>query len=352
MAKGRTADDRPLTGIREVAQLAGVSVGTVSNVLNQPDLVSERTRSRVRAAIDRLGFVPNRGAADLRSGRSRMIGLVVPDITNPFFAEVARGAVDAAREGNHVVVLCNADEDPSAQDSYLDVLQEHRVAGVLINPVGGLPDRLERLHSRGSAVVCIDRTARTKSYCSVWVDDAKGGELATRHLLGVGAQTVALVNGPTSLRACADRRRGARRAIAAAGLPAGALTEVLADPMTINAGVEAADRLLARSFLPDAVFCTNDLLAIGVIRGLTQAGVRVPDNIAVVGYDDIDLAAEGPIPLTSVGQPKYGLGYRAAQLLLAEIEEGDKHRHQRIAFDPELTVRSSSRRATAGSLAT
>jgi LacI family transcriptional regulator len=338
------ARDRPLTGIREVAQLAGVSVGTVSNVINHPHLVSERTRTRVLSAIDRLGFVPNRGAADLRSGRSRMIGLLVPDITNPFFAEVARGAVDAAREGNHVVVLCNADEDTQAQDSYLDVLEEHRVAGVLINPVGKLPDRLELLHQRGSAVVCIDRTARAKSYCSVWVDDAKGGELACQHLIERGARTIALVNGPPSLRACTDRRRGARRAVADAGLPAGALTELRADPMTINVGVEAAEALLKQRNLPDAVFCTNDLLAIGVTRKLTDAGVVVPHDIAVVGYDDIDLAAEAPIPLTSVGQPKYGLGRRAAELLLAEIREGDQHRHERIAFDPVLTVRKSSRR--------
>ena len=340
--------ERPLTGIREVAQLAGVSIGTVSNVLNRPSVVSERTRARVLSAIDRLGFVPNRGAADLRSGRSRMIGLVVPDITNPFFAEVARGAVDAAREGNHVVVLCNADEDAEAQSRYLDVLEEHRVAGVLINPVGSLPQRLERLRDRGSAVVCIDRTARSKSSCSVWVNDAKGGEIATRHLLELGARRIALVNGPTSLRACADRRRGARRAISGAGLPGEALTEVRADPMTIQAGVTAADQLLAMDPLPDAVFCTNDLLAIGVLRGLLSAGVEVPGRVAVVGYDDIELAADAPIPLTSVRQPKYELGRRAARLLLTEIEEGDRHRHQRIAFDPELIVRASSRGAEGG----
>lgn len=338
--------DQPVTGIREVARLAGVSVGTVSNVLNRPDLVAERTRTRVQAAIERLGFVPNRGAADLRSGRSRMIGLVVPDITNPFYAEVARGAVAAATESSHVVVLCNSDEDDQSQNRYLDVLEEHRAAGVVINPVGKLPTQLAQLRDRGSGVVCVDRRAKASEYCSVWVDDARGGEIATAHLLATGATTVALVNGPTSLPPCADRRRGARRALAAAGRSADGLVEITADPMTVHAGVEAAKQLLKRRTMPDGIFCTNDLLALGVIRKLTQAGLRVPEDVAVVGYDDIELAAEAPIPVTSVGQPKYGLGYRATELLLAEIREGTDHRHQRVAFDPHLTMRDSSRRQT------
>ncbi|TDE15835.1 LacI family DNA-binding transcriptional regulator [Jiangella asiatica] len=339
-----TKQSRLPTGIREVAQLAGVSIGTVSNVLNRPEVVAERTRRRVQDAIDRLNFVPNRGAADLRSGRSRMIGLVVPDITNPFFAEVARGAVDAAGESNVAVVLCNSDQDPAKEDRYLDVLEEHRVAGVVINPLAAIPDRLAALRDRGSRVVCVHRSVRTSEFCSVAVDDVEGGRIATEHLLSLGARSVALVNGPVSLRPCADRRRGARQAIKAAGLPADALTEVTAASMTINDGVEAAGQLLKGPALPDAVFCTNDLLAIGVTRRLTRAGIAVPGDVPVAGYDDIDLAAEATIPLTSVGQPKYGLGYRAAQLVLAEIAEDEGHRHERVVFHPQLTVRDSSRR--------
>lgn len=335
---------RPPSGIREVAQLAGVSIGTVSNVLNRPEVVAERTRQRVLAAIERLNFVPNRGAADLRSGRSRMIGLVVPDITNPFFAEVARGAVDAAAESNVAVVLCNSDQDPAKEDRYLEVLEEHRVAGVVINPVAAIPERLAELRDRGSKVVCVHRSVKTSDYCSVAVDDVQGGRLATEHLLGLGGRHIALVNGPVSLRPCADRRRGARQAVKAAGLPAGALVEVERPTMTIKDGVEAADHLLKGSRLPDAIFCTNDLLAVGVTRRLTQAGLSVPGDVAVAGYDDIDLAAEATIPLTSVGQPKYGLGHRATQLVLAEITEPDGHRHERVAFHPQLTVRESSMR--------
>ncbi|NED97856.1 LacI family transcriptional regulator [Phytoactinopolyspora alkaliphila] len=341
-------DERKLTGIREVARIAGVSVGTVSNVLNRPDVVAEATRQRVHAVIEQLEFVPNRGAADLRSGRSRMIGLVVPDITNPFFAEVARGAVNAANEDNIAVVLCNSDHAASQEDRYLDVLEQHRVAGVLINPLGKVPSRLESLRDRGLKVVCVDRSVRKSAYCSVSVDDVRGGEIAVEHLLAPGARRLVLVNGPASLRPCADRRRGAWRALDKAGLSRDSLTEVVCRSMTIRAGVEAGARMLQLPELPDAVFCTNDLLAIGVMRALVNAGVGVPGDVAIVGYDDIDLAADAAVPLTSVSQPKFALGRKAMQLLLAEIAEGSSHEHERIAFQPDLTVRDSSAAPKAG----
>lgn len=335
---------KPLTGIREVARLAGVSVGTVSNVLNRPEKVSAATLQRVEQVIERLDFVPNRSAADLRTGRSRMIGLVVPDITNPFFAEVARGAVDAASRQGYVVVLCNSDQDIDKQNGYLDVLEEQRVAGVLINPIGAIPTRLSRLRDRGSGVVLVDRTAKVSDYSSVGVDDVRGGQVAVEHLLGLHARHIAMVNGPSSLRQCSDRRRGARRALANAGRSADDLVEIVSPTMTIHAGVDAVERLLALDPRPDAIFCTNDLLAIGVTRALSQAGYTVPDDIAVMGYDDVDLAAEAPVPLTSIGQPKYELGQVATDLLLNEISVGNGVKHERVVFQPQLTVRASTTR--------
>ncbi|PSK97512.1 LacI family transcriptional regulator [Haloactinopolyspora alba] len=338
----RGSNAKPLTGIREVARLAGVSVGTVSNVLNRPDKVSEATLARVEQVIERLDFVPNRGAADLRTGRSRMIGLVVPDITNPFFADVARGAVDAAGQQGYVVVLCNCDQDIDKQNGYLDVLEEQRVAGVLINPIGAIPSGLSRLRDRGSGVVLVDRSAKLSDYSSAAVDDVRGGQVAIEHLLGLGAKRIALVNGPTSLRQCSDRRRGARRALSAAGRSADDLIEVVNSTMTIHAGVSAVDQLLALDSTPDAVFCTNDLLAIGVTRALAQVGRDVPGDVAVMGYDDVDLAAEAPVPLTSIGQPKYELGHVATELLLKELPMGADAKHERVVFQPHLTVRNST----------
>ena len=341
------ADDvpgKPLTGIKEVARIAGVSLGTVSNVLNRPEKVSPATRTRVEAVIDRLGFVPNSTAAELRRGHGRLIGLVVPDITNPFFGEVARGAVDVAFAAGYVVVLCNSDGDAVRESRYLEVLEEQRAAGVLFNPVGKVPSRIERLRERGGRVVFVDRAVAAQEYCSASVDDVHGGQLAIEHLLGCGASKLVMINGPRSLRQCADRRRGARRAVKSAGLPETALTEVVSDVMSIAGGVEAATRALKLRPDLDALFCANDLLAIGAIRVL-QGARDVPRDVSVIGYDDIAIAADSTVPLTSVAQPKYELGRAAGELLLHEIRDGEHHRHERILFQPEVTVRSSTRSA-------
>jgi LacI family transcriptional regulator len=341
------ADDvpgKPLTGIKEVARIAGVSLGTVSNVLNRPEKVSPATRTRVEAVIDRLGFVPNSTAAELRRGHGRLIGLVVPDITNPFFGEVARGAVDVAFAAGYVVVLCNSDGDAVRESRYLEVLEEQRAAGVLFNPVGKVPSRIERLRERGGRVVFVDRAVAAQEHCSASVDDVHGGQLAIEHLLGCGASKLVMINGPRSLRQCADRRRGARRAVKSAGLPETALTEVVSDVMSIAGGVDAAARALQLRPDLDALFCANDLLAIGAIRVL-QGARDVPRDVSVIGYDDIAIAADSTVPLTSVAQPKYELGRAAGELLLGEIRDGDHHRHERILFQPEVTVRSSTRSA-------
>lgn len=339
---------RELTGIREVARLAGVSLGTVSNVINHPDKVSEGTRLHVLAVIGRLDFVPNRGAADLRRGRSRMLGLVVPDITNPFFAEVSRGAVDAAAESGYVAVLCNSDVDPDKEDASLELLEEQRVAGVLITPVARLSPRLERLRARHSGIVLVDRSAKATEYCSVSVDDVAGGDIATTHLLRPEAtatrtgRRIVLVNGPVSTRQCADRRKGARRAVARAGLAATEFVEISVPAMTVADGMTACAEILAKGPRPTGVLCANDLLAIGVLRVLTAGGIRVPDDIQVIGYDDIERARDLPIPLTSISQPNYDLGHRAAELLVDEIEQGARHRHERVVFQPTLVARQST----------
>lgn len=331
---------KPPTTMKDVAALAGVSVGTVSNVLNQPEKVATATRERVQLVIGHLGFVPNRGAAALRSGRSRMIALLVPDITNPFFAEVARGAVDAADARGFMLTLCHSDGQASREQRYLDVLQELRVAGVLITPVGHPPGGLHELRGRGSGVVLLDIPARTDDFCSVSVDDVHGGLLACNHLIDGGARTIALVNGPRSLRQCSDRRRGVRDAVKRSKEDVQVIEYDL-DAMSIAAGTKVVSSLLDNC-RPDAIFCTNDLLAIGVQRGLTAHGVRVPEDVALMGYDDIDLVAEMPVPLTSIKQPTYELGRTAAERLLEEISAGPDHQHHRDKFTPLLVERQST----------
>jgi LacI family transcriptional regulator len=327
-------------GIKEVAQRAGVSPGTVSNVLNRPERVAAATRSRVEQAIRELGFVRNGSASTLRAGQSRAVGLVVLDVGNPFFVEVARGVDDVVSARDHAVILCNSGESPEKESRNLRVLAEQRVRGVLITPAADDTSGLLRLRDRGVAVVLVDHPA-SGDVCSVAVDDVAGGEIAVRHLIEGGARRLAFVSGPRAIRQCSDRRRGALRALESAGLPADSLTDIVVPEMNAHGG-QAAGRTLLSDELPDAVFCANDLLALGVLRVLSQAGVRVPQDVALIGYDDIEFSSAAAVPLSSVRQPTYQLGKIATELLLDECDDPEGHAHQQIMFQPELVVRESS----------
>lgn len=200
--------------IRDVAHRAGVSLGTVSNVLNRPDAVARSTRSRVLAAIAELGFVPNDAARQLRRGRSRTLGLVVLDVANPFFTDVAKGVESTAGAASMAVIFCDSDGDPGRESAYLDLLEEQRVRGVLITPVDDTFQRLLQLRDRGVLVVLLDRKYPETRMCSVSVDDRLGGELAARHLVENGHRRIAFVGGPHQLEQVRDRYLGALRALA------------------------------------------------------------------------------------------------------------------------------------------
>ena len=199
--------------VRDVAAAAGVSVGTVSNVMNQPDKVAAATVTRVQAVIAELGFVRNDAARQLRAGRSRSIGLVVPDAGNPFFADVARGAEARADEDLLAVLLGNSDENPAREDNYLDLFREQRVNGVLITPSSEDVDKLVRVQAAGTPVVLVDHEVPGSAFCSVSVDDVEGGLLAARHLLAIGRRRLAFVGGPAEIAQVANRLQGARRAV-------------------------------------------------------------------------------------------------------------------------------------------
>jgi LacI family transcriptional regulator len=331
-------------GIKEVARQAGVSVGTVSNVINRPHMVAEETRERVQAAIAELGYVRSESARQLRAGQSRIIALLVLDMANPFFVDVATGAERVARGAKLGVMLCNSAQSSSEEADYLSLFAEQRVRGVLLTPADMSGRNLADFRRHGIPFVFVDRVLPSAEGCSVSVDDVLGGTLAVRHLLAQGHTQVAYVSGPMGLQQCQDRREGALAALAGAGLPAEALRHVEAERLDVTAGRAAGAELLAMSPRPTAVFCANDLLALGVLQVLFSAGVRVPDDMALVGYDDIEFAAAAAVPLTSVRQPAMRMGREAAELLLEETgENAGLHRHQRIVLEPELVVRESSR---------
>ncbi len=332
------------SSIREVAKRAGVSLGTVSNVLNRPEIVAKETRERVSSAIEEIGFVRNGSARQLRAGTSQHIGLVVLDVTNPFFTEVARGVEDLANQAGYVVILCNSDDSVEKEKHYLHVLEEQRTQGVLITPVQSDASYLQQFRQRGIAVVLLDRTSRSKDLCSVAVDDVLGGELAAAHLLEKGHRRIGFVHGSLSIRQIADRRRGVIQAVKTAGLdPDRAIIDITTHAQSAKEGEECMEKLLNASIRPTAVFCANDLLALGLMRGLIKRGLAIPGDMALVGYDDVEFASILATPLTSIRQPKYELGRAAAELLIDEAHNPTSHQHKHIVYQPELIVRESSR---------
>ena len=333
---------RPLRhSVRDVARLAGVSVATVSNVMNRPDVVTAATQQRVQAAMDQLGFVRNLAAAQLRGSQSPSVGVVVLDVGNPFFTDVARGIEDRVAEDGGMVSICSTDEIGEKEARHLRMLQEQGARGILVIPSGAKLRHLEAIARRGTPVVLLDRASRSVDLCAAAVDDVRGGELAAAHLLGHGHRRIAFLNGPSSIRQCVDRRRGAARAVRAAGLdPDDVLVDIEASSPKADGADPAIELLLEWPRPPTAIMCVNDLLAIGALRALLHRGLRVPADVAIVGYDDIEFVSLISVPLTTVRQPKYQLGYTAADLLLSETQPD--HRHRQVLLQPELVVRAST----------
>jgi LacI family transcriptional regulator len=330
-------------GIRDVAASAGVSVATVSNVFNRPNIVAPETRRRVTEAVAALGYVRNESARQLRMGQSRTIGLILPDITNPFFTDIARGVEDTTSAFGSLLIVCNSDNEPDKEKRYLTMLAEQHVQGALTVPVRGAVSSARLLQDRGIPVVLLDINDRSGKLCSVAVNDVAGGSLAMAHLLGNGHRRVGFVGTGHDVHQAVDREKGAREALEGAGLDPGALMTLATTDLNFAGGTDAARRLLKLPprRRPTAVTCVNDLLAVGLLHELLRSGARVPDDVAIVGYDDIVFAEAAAVPLSSVRQPRHELGTRAAQLLLAEAD-GDRHHHKAVVFEPELIIRASS----------
>ena len=342
MAVEQTGGGRSAS-VKDVAALARVSLGTVSNVLNRPDRVSPATRHRVETAMRDLGFVRNESARQLRAGRSSTIAYVMLDARNPFFTDVAQGIEDAAGLLDMSLFLCNSDNRPEREQAYLNRLLEQRVQGILITPTDPNDRFLDDVAGHGVPLVVVDRVRRDRSHCSVAVDDVLGGRLAVEHLLDRGHRRIAFVGGPQSIGQVRDRLAGATAAIAAAGFPAESLQVIDTPALTVDGGRYAGERLagMATARRPTAAFCANDLLALGLLQQCVALETRVPEDLAIVGYDDIDYAAAAAVPLTSVRQPRRELGRRAAALLFDESRNGE-HVHEQVLFTPELVARAST----------
>ena len=329
--------------VQDVARLAGVAIGTVSNVLNNPEKVRAETIERVNLAISQLGFVRNDAARQLKAGKSQTVGLVVLDSTNPFFGQLARGAEDTAMERGLSLILGNSGNYVDRERKYLNLFEQQRMAGVLVSPAGEPTQLVAELQAKGLNVVLVDAQAEAAMCCSVGVDDVAGGRAAAKHLLQQGKRNLAFVGGPLSTKQVADRLLGAREAVTAS---AGAKISVLqTTAMTVLAGRAVGEEILAiePAERPDAIFAANDLIAVGLLQALVfNSQIRVPQDMAIIGYDDIDFAATAIVPLSSIRQPAEAIGATALELLVEEIDNPEGHVHRHVMFQPELVARAST----------
>lgn len=327
--------------IREVARLAEVSLGTVSNYLNDNKPIAPETRERIESAIEQLGFIPNAGVRVMRGGRSHAIAFLIPDSANPFLVGISRGIEDVAIGAKHVVVTCNTDGDPDREEHYARVLSEMRVVGAVVMAMSAGESALRQLKASGAAVVVLGGGNHGFGFPGIDVENVHGGYLAMKHLLSLGHQDIVFVGGPGAEPQIDDRYFGCLRALDEFGLDRTRLRRINADGNTTAARRAVAERIVQE--LPEitAAFCANDLIALTLQSVLLQRGVSIPDQFSLVGYDDIDGAEVATVPLTTIRQPQYELGRAAAELVLA-LAAGDTATSHARSFEPELVIRSST----------
>ena len=336
-----------MSTINDVAKRAGVSAMTVSRVVNGTGYTSTETRARVEAAIEELGYVPNALARQLRSKRTKTIALVVSDISNPFFTTIARGVEDYCVGHGFSVMYCNTDEDEAEEEQYLLMLIERQVDGILLVPARSSGDSFRLLHAHRMPVVVLDRRIAAAGVDSVRCDSEAGAHALAKHLVDMGHRRIAVLTGRRNVSTSVDRVAGCRRALEEAGL-------TLPDELVHWGGFQfgksnqadghrmATEMLAAEGERPTAVFCANNFIAFGAIRALRSAGLRVPDDISVVAFDDLPEEWVSEPFLTVAAQPAYEIGHRAAMLLLGHISGDHEPSGQSVVLPFELIIRRSS----------
>ena len=333
--------------LQDVASAAGVSVATVSRVLSHPELVNGETRARVQRSIAELRFRPSRVARRLRAGRgpTNLVGLVIPDIQNPFFADLARGVEDVAQAHGYVTILANSDEDTEKEAQYLDALRAESVDGVILPPVSPGAEAAARLADAGIPVVYVDRRPRRITGDTVVIDNERGARDATEHLLRLGHQRIGLIAGRPPLSTSQERLAGYRHALEEAGIPFDDSLVGRGESRQLEA--ERATRvMLASDHRPTALLVSNGLMTLGALEAIHGLGLRIPDDVALVGYDDMPWALAMDAPLTVVRQPARAMGDRAMELLLRRVADPTRE-VQLVALQPELVVRRSCGAAVA-----
>ena len=331
-----------MASLQEVAARAKVSVATVSRVLNKSDKVVPETSAIVEQALRDLGYRPSRVARRLRmnNGRAHLVGLIIPDIQNPFYAEIARGVEDAAYAAKYALLLCNSDENPDKERFYLDVMRDESVDGIVLPPFDDTDFAVIEMVQTGMPVVCVDRSLAKVKTDLVEVDNYQGALEAVNHLLDKGHTAIALIEGRTQVSTSRERRRGYLDALAARGI-APRKEFMRAGDFKQESGRVLATELLGVRKPPTALFVCNNLMTVGALAGLHQRGLSVPGDVAVVGFDDLPWAEALDPPPTVVRQPAYDVGRQAMELLLKRIMEPERP-PVTVRLLPELVIRRST----------
>lgn len=335
----RQPPGRRVATIKRVADRAGVSIATVSRAFADPEAVSERLRLRVQEAARALGYRPSRAARALRVGTTQTVGVVIPDLQNPFFTEVVRGIDAVLRGAGYTLLLSNSDEDPARERENLEILRSEGVAGIVFVPINAGRDTYRQLLTPPLHVVAVDRSPANLRADLVTVDNVEGTRTGVAHLIALGHRDVALLGGPSRHSTAREREQGYRDAMRTAGLPVRPELVYRGD-FREGGGYEGIRLLMSLPRRPTAVFVANNLMTLGAFRALHEAGVRIPDEVAIVGFDDMPWATSLNPPLTAVSQPAEDIGSSAAELLLDRIARPDRPlRH--LILETRLVVRAS-----------
>jgi len=327
--------------LKDVAREADVSVSTVSRVFNNPEKVRPGTRKAVRDAAEALGYTPSRVARRLRlkNGKANMIGLVIPDIQNPFFADITRGVEDVARDNDYALILSNSDEDPDKQRLAVNTLKTESVDGVIVPPVSANDPEIHRLMESDIAVVCVDRRIENAHVDTIVSDNRRGAYKGVTHLIDLGHDRIGFIGGIPRISTSTERREGYEEALRAHDIPV--------DPALIKEGDSRRERgtYLTNDILdldnpPTAIFTGNNLTTLGALSAIHVRGLRIPEDVAIVGYDDIPWPMALNPPPTVVDQPGYEMGRRAARILLERLTNPDRA-PTTVTLQPKFVVRQS-----------
>ena len=326
--------------IKDIAQIAGVSPSTVSRALNDSPLIREETKARIREIAAALGYERNELARGLVKGASGALGLLVPDITNPFFAEITKGVEEVARERGFGVVLCTTENEPARENEYIKLLRRKRVDGLVIATVTLDDPHLLELERFRIPFVLVSRLAEKVEAPFVVVDDRKGGRLAVEHLVNLGHKKIGFIGGPANVHSSLERMQAYREVLAERGLPFRRSWATFAS-FTQEAGRIVGKTMLSGKDRPTAIFAANDLIALGVMEAAEELRLRIPEDLSLVGFNNIAYAALPRIQLTTVAQPMREMGRIAAEFVV-EVLEGKREPRLSLKLEPTLIIRRTT----------